>query len=34
MDVELQRIFDGIDTSGLAMVKDSIAKKDGLGVGD
>ena len=31
MDVELQGIFDGIDTSSLAMVKDSIAKKDGLG---
>ena len=27
-DVELQGIFDGIDTSSLAMVKDSIAKKD------
>jgi len=31
MDVELQGIFDGIDTSSLAMVKDSIAKKDALG---
>ena len=31
MDVELQGIFDGIDTSSLAMVKDSIAKKDGTG---
>src|SRR3954465_9310379 len=30
MDVELQGIFDGIDTSSLAMVKDAIAKKDGL----
>src|SRR3954463_7811825 len=30
-DVELQGIFDGIDTSSLAMVKDSIAKNDGLG---
>jgi hypothetical protein len=27
-DVELQGIFDGIDTSSLAMVKDAIAKKD------
>ena len=31
MDVELQGIFDGIDTSSLAMVKDAIAKKDGPG---
>src|SRR3984957_3776925 len=30
-DVELQGIFDGIDTSSLAMVKDAIAKKDGVG---
>ena len=30
-DVELQGIFDGIDTSSLAMVKDSIEKKDALG---
>ena len=29
MDVELQGIFDGIDTSSLQMVKDAIAKKDG-----
>ena len=29
-DVELQGIFDGIDTSSLAMVKDAIAKKDAL----
>ena len=28
-DVEMQGIFDGIDTSSLAMVKDAIAKKDG-----
>src|ERR1700752_879081 len=28
MDVELQGIFDGIDTSSLAMVKDAIAKKN------
>jgi hypothetical protein len=28
-DVELQGIFDGIDTSSLAMVKSSIEKKDG-----
>ena len=30
-DVALQGIFDGIDTSSLAMVKDAIAKKDGVG---
>ena len=30
MDVELQGIFDGIDTSSLAMVKDAIAKKDSI----
>ena len=30
-DVELQGIFDGIDTSSLAMVKDAIEKKDALG---
>ena len=30
-DVELQGIFDGIDTSSLQMVKDAIAKKDGPG---
>jgi hypothetical protein len=30
-NVELQGIFDGIDTSSLAMVKDSIEKKDALG---
>jgi len=29
-DVALQGIFDGIDTSSLAMVKDAIAKKDGI----
>jgi hypothetical protein len=29
-DVELQGIFDGIDTSSLQMVKDAIAKKDGV----
>ena len=29
-DVELQGIFDGIDTSSLAMVKDAIAKKDSV----
>ena len=29
-DVALQGIFDGIDTSSLAMVKDAIAKKDGV----
>ena len=29
-DVELQGIFDGIDTSSLAMVKDAIEKKDGV----
>jgi hypothetical protein len=29
-DVELQGIFDGIDTSSLAMVKDAIEKKDAL----
>ena len=28
-DVDLQGIFDGIDTSSLAMVKDAIEKKDG-----
>jgi hypothetical protein len=28
-DVELQGIFDGIDTSSLAMVKSAIEKKDG-----
>jgi hypothetical protein len=28
-DVELQGIFDGIDTSSLAMVKDAIEKKNG-----
>ena len=31
-DVELQGIFDGIDTSSLAMVKDAIEKKDGARV--
>jgi hypothetical protein len=30
-DVELQGIFDGIDTSSLAMVKEAIEKKDALG---
>src|SRR6476661_1770414 len=30
-DVELQGIFDGIDTSSLAMVKSAIEKKDALG---
>src|SRR5215471_1027816 len=30
-DVELQGIFDGIDTSSLAMVKSAIEKKDGAG---
>src|SRR6478609_1581815 len=30
-DVDLQGIFDGIDTSSLAMVKDAIAMKDGVG---
>ena len=30
-DVNLQGIFDGIDTSSLAMVKDAIAKKDAPG---
>ena len=29
-DVDLQGIFDGIDTSSLAMVKDAIEKKDPL----
>jgi hypothetical protein len=29
-DVDLQGIFDGIDTSSLAMVKDAIAKKDSV----
>jgi len=29
-DVELQGIFDGIDTSSLQMVKDAIAKKDSV----
>jgi hypothetical protein len=29
-DVELQGIFDGIDTSSLAMVKDAIAMKDSV----
>ena len=28
-DVELQRIFDGIDTSSLQMVKDAIGHKSG-----
>lgn len=29
-DVDMQGIFDGIDTSSLAMVKDAIEKKDGV----
>ena len=29
-DVDLVGIFDGVDTSSLAMVKDAIEKKDGV----
>src|ERR1700720_2594463 len=31
-DVDLQGIFDGIDTSSLAMVKDAIERKNALGL--